>query len=214
VLVSKPIYPNQSNHTKMSAAPPAKDPEPLHLYYSRPLAFLAAGLLLTIALWLVYIFVAGLFSPNIVLMIAGGASILFIGPVLAYHAAEPLRACTRRDPVVTLDAEGITDRRQKAGSFLSWDEVGKIWLGYTSQTRSHLIFEYRNAAAAKNRGQGHGKAFLRRAAFMSDWNVNLRLLACKPADVLRVAKRFQQAAVRREIVKKNGPSSQGWTGSL
>ena len=198
----------------MSAAPSAKDPEPLHLYYSRPLAFLAMGLILTIGLWLVYIFVAGLFSPNIALMIAGGASILFIGPVLAYHAAEPLRAFTRRDPVVTLDAEGITDRRQKAGSFLSWDEVGKIWLGYHSQTRSYLIFEYRNAAVATTRGQGHGKAFLRRALTLGDWHVNLRLLACKPADVLRAAKRFQQTAVRREIVKKNGPSSQGWTGSL
>lgn len=198
----------------MTTTQTAKDPEPIHLYYSRPLAFLAVGVLLAIGLWLVYIFVAGLFSPNIVLMMAGGGGMLFVGPVLVYHAAEPLRACTCRDPIVTLDAEGITDRRQKGGSFLSWDEVGKIWLGYTSQTRSHLIFEYRNAAAAKNRGQGHGKAFLRRAVFMSDWNVNLRLLACKPGDVLRAAKRFHQAARRREFVKKNGPSSQGWSGSL
>lgn len=197
----------------MSAAPPTQAPEPLHLYYSRPLAFLAVGLLLAIALWLAYVFVAGLFSPNLVLTMAGGGGLLFIGPILVYHAIEPLRACTRRDPVVTLDAEGITDRRQK-GSFLGWDDVGQIWLGYQSQTRSHLIFEYRNAAVAKSRGQGHGKAFFRRALTLGDWNVNLRLLACKPADVLRVAKRFQQAAVRREIVKKNGPSSQGWTGSL
>lgn len=197
----------------MSAVPPAQGPEPLHLYYSRPLAFLAVIFLLAIALWFAYIFAAGLFSPNMVLTMAGGAGLLFIGPVLAYHAVEPLRACTRRDPVVTLDAEGITDRRQKA-SFLGWDDVGQIWLGYQSQTRSHLIFEYRTAAVAKSRGQGHGKAFFRRALMLGDWNVNLRLLACKPADVLRAAKRFQQAAVRREIVKKNGPSSQGWTGSL
>lgn len=198
----------------MSAPSPAQGPEALHLYYSRPLAFLAASVLLAVILWLVCVLIAGLFSPNIVLTMAGGASLLFVGPALVYHAAEPLRACTCRDPIVTLDAEGITDRRQKGGSFLGWDEIGKIWLGYTSQTRSHLIFEYLNAAAAKNRGQGHGKAFLRRAAFLGDWNVNLRLLACKPADVLRAAKRLQQAAVRREIVKKNGPSSQGWSGSL
>lgn len=197
----------------MPVEAPAKAPKPLHLYYSRPLALLAIIFLLTIVLWLAYVFVAGLFSPNLVLTMAGGGGLLFIGPILAYHAVEPLRACTNRDPVVTLDAEGITDRRQK-GSFLGWDEVGQIWLGYQSQTRSHLIFEYRTAAIAQNRGQGHGKAFFRRALMLGDWNVNLRLLACKPADVLRVAKRFRQAALSREIAKKNGPASQGWTGSL
>lgn len=197
----------------MSAVPPAQAPEPLHLYYSRPLAFLAVGLLLTIALWLAYVFVAGLFSPNIALAIAGGASLLFIGPILAYFAADSLRACTSRNPVVTLDAEGITDRRKEA-SFLGWDDVGQISLGYQSQTRSYLIFDYRNGAVAKTHGQGHSKAFFRRALNLGDWHISLRLLACKPADVLRAAKRFQQAAVRREIVKKNGPSSQGWTGSL
>lgn len=198
----------------MSNPKPAKDPEPLHLAYSRLRAFPALALLLAIGLWFVYIFIAGLLAPNITLMLAGGAATLFLGPVLVYHAAEPLRAFTRHDPVVTLDAEGITDRRKKEGSFLSWDEVGQVSLGYTSQTRGYLIVDYRNGTVAKDRGQGHGKAFFRRALNLGDWHVNLRLLACKPADVLRAAKRFQQAAVRREIVKKNGPSSQGWTGSL
>lgn len=198
----------------MFAPSPAQGPEPIHLYYSRLLAFLAVGLLLAIGLWLVYILIAGLFSPNHVLTMAGGAGLLFVGPALVYHAAEPLRACTCRDPIVTLDAEGITDRRQKGGSFLGWDEVGQISLGYTSQTWSYLIFDYRNGVVARTRGQGHSKAFFRRALNLGDWHVNLRLLACKPADVLRAAKRLQQAAVRREIVKKNGPSSQGWSGSL
>ncbi len=198
----------------MTTTQTAKDPEPIHLHYSRLRAFLGAGVLLAISLWIVWIFIAGLLSPNIVLMMADGASVLFIGPALAYHAVEPLRACVHRDPVVTLDAEGITDQRKKEGSFLSWDEVGQISLGYTSQTWSYLIFDYRNGVVARTRGQGHSKAFFRRALNLGDWHVNLRLLACKRADVLRAAKRLQQAAVRREIVKKNGPSSQGWTGSL
>lgn len=199
----------------MSASNSARpfDPDSIRLYYSKPRAALVLGLNLVASLWMGYLLVAGLLAGHVVILIAGGVTLLFAGPVVALHAKEALRALTQEFVVVTLDADGVTDVRKK-DSFVAWEDIGQVSLGTRRQTRGYLIVDFRDGAVAKARGQGPLTFFVRLAASIGDWHVNLRPLKCNTADVLRSAKRLHQLSIRRQVVERNGPSSRGWSGTL
>jgi len=177
----------------------------LELPYSKPHAILVLGGLAAAAIWTLYIAVFGLVTANIVLLIAGGATILLVAPVCASHILEPLHAIRTNSPVVTLNVYGITDTR-KSGRFLAWEDVSRITLGNTQKTRSYLIVDLRNTAKTQTEGWGALRLFLRRAISMGERHVNLRPLKCNPPEVLAVAKQLHQNALRKKCGHRNGQS--------
>ena len=77
--------------------------------------------------------------------------------------------------------------------------------GLTMACYSSVIF---GLTDARDRG------LLKRVRFLSDWNVDLRPLACRKADVLQRAERLHQQELRQRVVRMNQHNRQGWSGTL
>jgi hypothetical protein len=185
----------------------------LCLYYSKPRAFLVLLGLSALALWFAYLILAGVVAGHLVILIAGAAAGLALAPVLAPMFIETLVALKSNEVVVILDERGITDSR-KQEPFLGWDEISKIALGSTQKSRSYLIIDFRNSVVARSKEQSGFTFWIRRFASFGDWQVNLRPLRRKDEEVLRKAQRLHQEFIRREVVRKSGPATMGWSGSL
>jgi len=188
--------------------------ERLEIPYSRALVLVSAVFVAIVFVWLLYWTVLGLASGHIVLMLVGaGAGIVGIPMVMA--AAVPvLRALQHRGPVLIMDEDGVTDIRKKA-SFIPWSNVGKIGLGI-GETASFLCFEFRRPDRERQDLPVLGPmgVLFNRVRALSDWNVSLRLLACRKGRTLTAARRLHARSVRKLVRERNKPATDGWSGTL
>lgn len=195
-------------------AKPAFD-EPLELRYSLLQTLWSTALWAFFAGWAIYLPLVGLLSGQVVIATAGLVALAVVGPLLLSFVGPLLHTWSHKGPVVTLDARGVTDRRKRKAPFIPWQDIGQVSLG-AGNTAHWLCFEFRRAdrdRADPPPGWLAG-AVLKRVRFLSDWNVNLRPLACRKLDVLRRAQRLHQQELRQRVVRMNQHSSQGWSGTL
>lgn len=195
-------------------ARPAFD-EPLELHYSWFQTLWMSALWAYFAGAVVFWAVIGLAGGNVVFAIAGVVGLLGFGPLLLTFVGPLWHAWTHKGPVLTLDARGVTDRRKRKAPFIPWADIGQMWLG-SGSTASYLCFEFRRPdrdRADPPPGWLAG-GLLKRVRFLSDWNVDLRPLACRKADVLRRADRLHKQELRQRVVRMNQHRSQGWSGTL
>ena len=190
-----------------------EDSNHLVLHYSKPRALVMLAVLAGCTLWLAYLILAGIVAGQPVILIAGVVATVAFVPVVIPSLMQNLTALQSSGPVVVIDERGITDNR-KEEAFLGWEQIGAIKLGMTQKSHSYLIIDYRSARVAQARQQSKWFFWVRRFATFGDWEVNLRPLRRNDDDVLRRAQRLHQQFIRRQIVQKNGPANQGWSGSL
>lgn len=200
------------------APPPQAKPafdEPLELRYSLPQTIWSTLLFAYLGGWALYLPLVGLLSGHLVLLMAGLTVLVVGGPPLLTFVGPLWHAWTDKGPVVTLDARGVTDLRKKETPFIPWQDIGQVSLG-AGVTAPYLCFEFRRAdrERADPPHVGWLGSWYKRWRFLSDWNVNLRPLACSKSDVLRRAQRLHQQELRQRVVRMNQYRSQGWSGTL
>lgn len=187
----------------------------IEIHYS-PLVYIPATVLyLATFCWACFWFVAGLlFSGHVLAIVVGGVLTLGLGPILLSFLSAIVHPWRHKGPVLTLDEDGITDVRKKV-SFIPWYDIGSINLG-VGETASYLCVEFRRADRQRQDLPSLGRlgTFLSRTRSLSDWNVTLRMLACKKQDLLRSARRLHQQDLRRQVVALNNGKSTGWSGQL
>lgn len=180
---------------------------------------LAASVVLALAGgWLVYLGYAGLAIGHALGWVVTAGALAF-SPLVLMFVGPVLHAWRHLGPVVTLDERGVTDIR-KAHPFIPWSDIGQIDLGY-GESASYLCFEFRRPDRQREDPPVAfflGNVFKRLQA-LSDWNISLRLLACRKAEVLQQARRLHQQALRQQVVRMNrssnaNPDTKGWSGSL
>ena len=162
--------------------------------------------------------VAGVFSGHIlavaVAVAVGAAATLVLGPILLSLLSAVIHPWRHKGPVLTLDEDGITDVRKKV-SFIPWCDIGSIDLGI-GESAAYLCVEFRRPDRQRQdlRSLGPMGTILNRTQSLSDWNVTLRMLACKKQDLLRSARRLHQQDLRRQVVALNKGKGSGWSGQL
>lgn len=198
----------------MNTAPESLQADKFEIYYS-PFIVLPATALFLLALgWIIFWAAAAVLSGHYLAVIVGALGAAVGLPTLFLLLPSIIHPWVHKGPVVTLDANGVTDIRKK-NAFIPWSDIGRITLG-VGESASILCFEFRKADRQLEDPPRLGLigTILRRARTLSDWNVNLRLLACRRTKVLATAIRFHQRAIRRQIVLRNKGSHDGWSGTL
>lgn len=176
---------------------------------------LPATLLLAAAFgWIAFLILMGLASGHILVLIAVGVAAVVALPLLSSFVASIAHPWRHRGPVVILDIDGVTDVRKKP-DFLSWEEVAGVKLG-VGEAASFLCFELRNPAGPGQDAPRLGAlgVVAKRLRSLGDWNVTLRLLACRRREVLDAARALRQRNTRRRVVEMNKDKASGWSGSL
>ncbi len=198
-------------------SPKRSEPTPskgMEIYYS-PLVYVPVTALFFLAsCWVCFWVVAGLISGHVIAIVVGGVAAFGSAPLLLSLLSAVVHPWRHKGPVLTLDESGVTDIRKKV-SFIPWSDVASINLGI-GETASFLCFEFRVADRERQdlRALGPLGTLLSRTRSLSDWNVTLRMLACKKGDVLRAARRLQAQEVRRQVVSLNKGRDSGWSGKL
>lgn len=180
------------------------DNDTLELHYSRPMAIIV-GLLVLASLASTLPLVLALVQFN-ALAILGMGALAILGPIYFLLLRYVLRALLSAQPVVTLDALGVTDTRQRVG-YVSWDDVQRVRLGMGNRA-STLCLELKPAAASRyTRAPGGWRLLMRYVETLGDWNVNLMPLRCSRTEVLAAAEALRKAAIRRRVEQLNRPTS-------
>jgi hypothetical protein len=204
---------------------PRLDPEvrpgsAVQLFYSPFMMVGASALFAWFAGWLLFWVYLAVLGGNMLLTLAAGVGVIFVGPLMLSLLPSVLHPWMHRGPVVIMDAEGVTDLRKKGQNrSISWPDVGQVQLG-SGNTSSYLAFEFRRPDREKQDGAVAGglAVLFNRARFLSDWNISLGMLSCSRHEVLKEAKRLHQQNVRRHVVELNKSRStghnHGWTGRL
>ena len=186
----------------------------IEIHYS-PLVVLAATGLFVLALgWIGFWVIAGLFGGHFLLLLVGSIALLVGMPMVLSFAPAIVHPWLHKGPVLTLDSQGVTDVRKKC-SFIPWADIGLIKLG-VGETASFLCFEFRRPDRQRQDLPRLGAlgALLNRFRSTSDWNVTLRLLACRKREVLKAACRLHQQSIRQQVVERNKGKGTGWSGTL
>jgi hypothetical protein len=193
---------------------PGRTAPPILIGYSRTVAALFLVAAAGGVGWVGFIALLGLLSRHIVIGITGALALIVFVPMLSPLLVACVKALRERDPVVTLDDLGVTDTRLDP-SFVAWADVGRIELG-VGHTGSILGIEFRDRAVTREHigPLARLRTVLRRTRWLGDWNVDLRLLSCKPARVLADAQRLHRESIRQRIVELNRDRPAGWSGSL
>lgn len=192
----------------------------IQLFYSPFMMVGASALFALFAGWLVFWAVVAVFSGSVLFVLTGGIAVVVGGLLLLPLLPSVLHPWMHRGPVVTMDAEGITDLRKKGQNrSIAWSDVGQVQLG-AGNTASYLAFEFRRPDREKQDGAVADvvAVLFNRARLLSDWNISLRMLSCSRHEVLKEAKRLHQQSIRRQVVQLNKGRStghmHGWTGTL
>jgi hypothetical protein len=186
----------------------------LDIFYSPFLFIPATAIYLLVSGWVLFWLYAALISDNI-LVIISGATVAVVGvPLLLSYLKPIIHSWTHKGPVVTFDLNGVRDVRKKH-AFIPWSDIGRVTLG-SGHTAGILCFEFHRADRTREDPPRLGAlgTLLRRTRFLSDWNVNLRLLSCGSSATLSSAERFQQRAIRKDVVLRNRKETSGWSGTL
>lgn len=175
----------------------------LELHYSRPMAIVVGVLLLLGAAKSLPVLVAMLQFNGIALI--GLMVIAILAPFYLVLLRYVLAALTGKQAVVRLDADGITDTRQRV-AFVPWDDVQRVRLG--SGDKSHyLCIELKaGVAGSYTRAPTGWRLILRFVETLGDWNVFLLTLRCSRAEVAATAESLRKAAIRRRVEQLNRPT--------
>ena len=180
------------------------DNDTLELHYSRPMA-IVVGLLAMASLASTAPLVLALLQFNALAVLGIGALAIF-APIYFALFRYVLRALLTAQPVVTLDALGVTDTRQRV-DYVSWDDVQRVRLGMGNRA-STLCLELKPTAASRyTRAPGGWRLLMRYVETLGDWNVNLMPLRCSRTEVLAAAEALRKAAIRRRVEQLNRPTS-------
>lgn len=180
------------------------DNDTLELHYSRPMA-IVVGLLAMASLASTAPLVLALLQFNVLAVLGIGALAIF-APIYFALFRYVLRALLSAQPVVTLDALGVTDTRQRV-DYVSWDDVQRVRLGMGNRANT-LCLELKPAAASRyTRAPGGWRLLMRYVETLGDWNVNLMPLRCSRTEVLAAAEALRKAAIRRRVEQLNRPTS-------
>jgi hypothetical protein len=186
------------------AMPAMPDNDNLELHYSRPMAVMV-GLLVLASLASTLPLVLALVQFN-ALAILGIGALAILGPIYFLLLRYVLRALLSAQPVVRLDALGVTDTRQRV-DYVSWDDVQRVRLGMGNRA-STLCLELKPAAASRyTRAPGGWRLLMRYVETLGDWNVNLMPLRCSRTEVLAAAEALRKAAIRRRVEQLNGAAA-------
>lgn len=172
----------------------------LELHYSRPVA-IAVGLLATLSAAQALPLLLVLLQFNAIAILGVGA-LAIVGPIYFLLFRYVFRALTGGQPVVTLDANGITDTRQRV-EFVPWDDVQRVRLGAGDKSH-YLCIELKPAVAGRyTRAPGGWRLLLRFVESLGDWNVALLTLRCSGTEVAATAETLRKAAIRRRVEQLN-----------
>ena len=179
------------------------DGDTLELHYSRPVA-IAVGLLASASVASTLPTVLALMQFNAAAILGLGA-LAVIGPIWFLLFRYVLRALLSSHAVVTLDAMGVTDTRQRV-EHVYWDDVQRVRLG-TGDKSHFLCLEIKPGAVARyTRAPTGWRLLWRFIETLGDWNVNLMTLRCSRSEVLATAEALRKAAIRRRVEQLNRPS--------
>lgn len=172
----------------------------LELHYSRPVA-LVVGVLAALSAAQALPLLLALLQFNAIAILGLGA-LAIVGPIYVLVFRYIYRALTGDHPVVTLDARGITDIRQRV-EFVPWDDVQRVRLGAGDKSH-YLCIELKPAVAGRyTRAPGGWRLLLRFVESLGDWNVVLLTLRCSGAEVAATAETLRKAAIRRRVEQLN-----------
>lgn len=140
----------------------------------------------------------GLFSGQAFAVGAGALSLVIWWLVLLPYGRRGWKAWHSKEPVVIIDADGITDVRETPDR-IQWLDVSDISLGYGE--KSHVLRFYLRSGRADDR------PWLSRLhslfSNMGDWNVNLWMLDASRDEVLNACKTFKTQAIRQQVDRLN-----------
>jgi hypothetical protein len=192
----------------------ADRPHTIELHYSQFTLLLASAILALVSVWVLFWIVVGLASGRSIAFVVGLLAFLFGLPMLLALSPSLVRAWRQKGAVVVLNAEGVLDVRKKV-DFIPWSDIGQVSLGVGNNAH-FLCFEFRKADPQRQDSGNLGwlGTALNRSRSLSDWNVSLRLLACRKLEVLKAAQRMHQQSVRQQVIELNKGRSNGWSGSL
>lgn len=184
-----------------TATPP--DTLRVEVHYSFLKCAGAAALFLWFAGWALFWGITGLSTGHGLAMVIGGLAILVLVPLLLPFLPSVLHPWRHRGPVLVLDEDGVTDYR-KTVPFIPWSDIRSVSVG-SGETANFLCFSFRHPDPRREDPPGGGLLgrMLKRAAFLSDWNVSLRLLRCHKQDLLRSARDLHRLSVRRRVIALN-----------
>jgi hypothetical protein len=173
------------------------------LHYSRPVA-ISVGVLATLSAAQLLPLLVALLQFKVIALFGFGA-LAVLGPIYFLLFRYVYRALLGREVVVTLDAHGITDTRQRV-EFVPWDDVRRVRLG--AGNKSHYLCIELNAGVAGRYTSAPGawRLLMRFAESLGDWNVQLMTLRCSRAEVEKTAEALRKAALRRRVEQLNSPS--------
>ena len=172
----------------------------LELHYSRPVA-IAVAMLATLSAAQALPLLLVLLQFNAIAILGVGV-LAIVGPIYFLLFRYVFRALTGGQPVVTLDANGITDTRQRV-EFVPWDDVQRVRLGAGDKSH-YLCIELKAGTAGRYTIAPSGwRLLLRFVESLGDWNVGLLTLRCSRADVLKAAEGLRKAAIRRRVEQLN-----------
>lgn len=202
----------------MRQSPLPSPPQCLEIGYSTFVLLVASALYLlalgNCAFWLL-----GLVSGHPLGILVGLGAIAGVLLLLMFLPTFAL-AWTHRGPVVRLDSDGVTDLRKRT-PHIPWSDIARVQLG-TGQHAATLCFSFRRPDSQRQDTPLPGPlgTLLSRFRGLGDWNVSLRLLACRRMEVLRSAEALRRAHIRRCIeaadrqrVAADDPQ-RGWSGQL
>lgn len=177
--------------------------------YSWPRVILGTALFVWASGWVAFWAILGAFGGHALAIVVGILALLVGVPLLLPFAGAVIHPWRHSGPVLVLDADGVTDVR-KANSFIPWTDIRSIRLG-VGATAGFLGFVFRRPDRAREDPPRLGVlgTFLRRSAFLGDWNVSLRLLACRRQDLLQAARRLHQQGLRRWSVEPDATRAAG-----
>jgi hypothetical protein len=195
-------------------APGSDHQQLVELHYSRVLVLIASAVFASAVGFTAFWVLIGLVSERSLALVVGLLALAIGFPMLIAFAPPLVRAWTRKGAVVVLSADGVADARKKV-TFIPWSDIGQVSLGVGNNAH-FLCFEFRKADRERQDASGLGwlGTLLSRARSLGDWNVSLRLLACRKREILKVAQRMHQQSVRRQVVALNEGRANGWSGSL
>lgn len=164
--------------------------------------------------WVGYSMLMGLASGHVLALVVAAVGALVCLPLLSTFVSSIVHPWRHRGPVVILDLDGVTDVR-KEPDFLPWEEVAGVKLG-VGEAASFLCFELRRPAGPAQEAPRLGAlgVVAKRLRSLGDWNITLRLLACRRGEVLDAARTLRQRNTRRRVVELNKAKESGWSGTL
>lgn len=183
-------------------------------FYSWPKVMIATAMVLffvgVVAFWTVL----GLWGDHFLFAIVGTIAFFVLLPLLLPFVRAVVFAWMHKGPVVVIDTRGIRDLRKKV-DFIPWTDIVRVELG-VGETAPFLgvHFDRRDPAREDAPRAGLLGFLIKRFQGLADWNVSLRMLACRRAEVENTANRLRRTGLRDRLAAQPRRTTQDWSGTL